>query len=293
MPSPKHSIEDTNKHTAEEEKPQEEEEPTTTNEPEVDPIAASNEDPSSSKSPALDSGDEEEEQEQGSSSSANETPAPTAAAAQWQAIWSPEYNAYYFFNPTTQETTWTNPLQPQASSSSSEAIEQGVAAAAASTSEATEANAEASSSTGPQLSMVAAHHAALQAAALAQGIDPLLAHLDPTLLQSTIPGSSGPSELPTFAAKFNARTGQFAPASSRTPGHLSEFERAKRMSEFYFDVNKWEEDLAQRGGRLMGDEEDEEGGAGKKRKRPTKKDLERFKEQKRQKKIAKTAWLRT
>lgn len=76
----------------------------------------------------------------------------------------------------------------------------------------------------------------------------------------------------------------------------------KRMSEFYFDVNKWEEDLAR-------EHEQSEETSGKKRKRPTKKDLvsvfsmytisflafvqERFKEQKRLKKIAKTAWLRT
>lgn len=60
--------------------------------------------------------------------------------------------------------------------------------------------------------------------------------------------------------------------SSRTPGHLSEFERAKRMSEFYFDVGKWEEDLAKRGGRNMG-EEDGEDETGKKRKRPSKKDI--------------------
>ena len=83
------------------------------------------------------------------------------------------------------------------------------------------------------------------------------------------------------------------------------------MSEFYFDVGKWEEDLAKRGGSIRAEEGDEEGGSGKKRKRPSKKDLvscimaihdllilistwqERFKEQKKQKKIAKTAWLRT
>lgn len=39
----------------------------------------------------------------------------------------------------------------------------------------------------------------------------------------------------------------------------------KRMSEFYFDVNQWEEDLAR--------EQESEGSSGKKRKRPTKKDL--------------------
>ncbi|KIM36387.1 hypothetical protein M413DRAFT_449258 [Hebeloma cylindrosporum] len=245
-------------------------------------------DPVSSKSSA-DEGENNEQGEQPGPSSSGATPTPTAETPpQWQAIWSPEYNAYYFFNPTTQETTWVNPLQPEASSSAT------AASSSSSATQGTEDNAEAGQSTGPVLSAVAAQHAALQAAALAQGIDPLLAHLDPSLLTSTVPGSTGPADLPTFTAKFNARTGQFAPMSSRTPGHLSEYERAKRMSEFYFDVNKWEEDLAKRGGSIMAEEgDDEEGGSGKKRKRPTKKDLERFKEQKRLKKIAKTAWLRT
>jgi len=70
----------------------------------------------------------------------------------------------------------------------------------------------------------------------------------------------------------------------RDPSHLSEHERAKRMSQFYFDVGAWEEELEQQ------DATEEER---KKKRKPTKKDLERFKEQKRQKKIAKTAWLRT
>ena len=51
------------------------------------------------------------------------------------------------------------------------------------------------------------------------------------------------------------------------------------MSEFYFDVGKWEEDLARRGGRLMAEEGDptgEEGAREKKRKRPSKKDLVRI-----------------
>ena len=87
------------------------------------------------------------------------------------------------------------------------------------------------------------------------------------------------TDLPSFTARFNARTGQFTPATARQPGHLSEHERAKRMSEFYFDVGKWEEDLARRGGRLMAEEGDptgEEGAREKKRKRPSKKDLVRI-----------------
>ncbi|KAJ3501248.1 hypothetical protein NLJ89_g9427 [Agrocybe chaxingu] len=236
-------------------------------------------DASSSKSPeASDSKDKEDEGEKQEDTSES-TSAPTTDPSQWQAVYAPQYNAYYFYNSVTQETTWTNPLQPQSSTS------QTTLASAASTDEpATETNAEASTSTGPPQTAAQARYAALQAAAAQQGIDPLLAHLDPTLLT--------PADLPTFTARFNARTGKFAPDSSRTPGHLSEYERAKRMSEFYFDVNKWEEQLAERGGSNMAEEGDE-GGSGKKRKRPTKKDLERFKEQKKQKKIAKTAWLRT
>jgi hypothetical protein len=114
-----------------------------------------------------------------------------------------------------------------------------------------------------------------------------------------------------FTAKFNRHTGAFARADARDPSHLSETERAKRMSQFYFDVDAWESELASRGGSIKNtdphgtqagssgaggaasDEWEDDGAGGRKRKRPTKKDLERFKEQKRQKKLAKTAWLRS
>ncbi|TFK75543.1 hypothetical protein BDN72DRAFT_757513 [Pluteus cervinus] len=198
------------------------------------------------------------------------------SSTSWQAIWSPQYNAYYFYNAETQETTWTNPLQPEepAASSSSAPIEP--------------AEPE-SPEAGPSTSAAASHRAALEAAALAQGIDPSLAYLDPSLVQS-IGGAPIPGSLPpSFSAKFNARTGQFARPDARDPTHLSEFERAKRMSQFYFDVNAWETEVAQR----HAVEAEEEAAGTKKRKRPSKKDLERFKEQKKQKKIAKTAWLRT
>jgi hypothetical protein len=97
-----------------------------------------------------------------------------------------------------------------------------------------------------------------------------------TSLSYRRPLSPNQTDLSSFTARFNSRTGQFTPATARQPGHLSEHERAKRMSEFYFDVEKWEEDLARRGGRLMGEEDDpadEEGTKEKKRKRPSKKDL--------------------
>ncbi|TRM67150.1 hypothetical protein BD626DRAFT_484877 [Schizophyllum amplum] len=190
---------------------------------------------------------------------------PSAEGTPWQAVFAPQYNAYYFFNNQTGETTWQNPLDPSASASSS--------AAGPSISSAAE-------QPTPQQPQPYAPYDAVQQAALQQGIDPALAYLDPTLASSS---SSTPAQ--AFQAKFNARTGAFTAMNARDPSHLSEYERMKRMSDVFFDVNKWEQEVQTR------DAEEQE--AGKKRKRPTKKDLERFKEQKKQKKIAKTAWLRT
>ncbi|KAG2046031.1 hypothetical protein BDR06DRAFT_965456 [Suillus hirtellus] len=187
---------------------------------------------------------------------------PTAGS--WQAIWSPQHNAYYFYNSETKETTWVNPLQPAASESEPSS------------------SSSSTSQSGPS-TIIDSHYATLQANAMAQGIDPSLAHLDPSLASS----SGVPSNL-MCTAKFNARTGAFAKVDSRDPTHLSEYERAKRMSEFYFDVGAWESAVEARNRAEI-----EAEGEGKKRKRPTKKDLERFKEQKKLKKIAKTAWLRT
>ncbi|KAF7343400.1 WW domain-containing protein [Mycena venus] len=198
--------------------------------------------------------------------------APVAAPTAWQAIFSPQFNAYYFYNSETQETTWTNPLVPP-----EPAAESASTSAAPADESSTEAGAAETSSIP--------HYAALQNAAIAQGIDPALAYLDPSLAAST--SSADPAGLPSFQAKFNARTGQFAAMDSRTPAHLSEYERAKRMSDVFFDVAAWEQNLAQQHAA------EAEGSAEKKRKRPTKKDLERFKQQKKLKKIAKTAWLRT
>ncbi|TFY61634.1 hypothetical protein EVG20_g6985 [Dentipellis fragilis] len=239
-------------------------------------------------------------------------PAPAAGAltaGDWQAIWSPAHNAYYFFNAATQQTTWENPLQPTAGPSSSSASPPDASSA--------QSPSGTGAGAGAALPAIASMYA-LQEAAAAQGIDPSLAFLDPSLA-----GQAGPSGAYAYSAKFNARTGAFAKPDGRDPTHLSEYERAKRMSQVYFDVGAWEKEVEAR------KEEEEENG--KKRKRPTKKDLvslrscllwllgtlrrysardtavgvyvlrrlthlpfqDRFKEQKRLKKIAKTAWLRT
>jgi len=164
-----------------------------------------------------------------------------SAQGDWQAIWSPQHNAYYFFNSRTNETTWTNPLENGASQPSAS-----------------------SSSVQPNSDPSTSHYNAQAAAAAAQGIDSSLAYLDPTLGA----GPSNPSGF-SYTARFNARTGTFAKPDARNPDHVSEYERMKRMSEFYFDVNAWEQDVEQR-------KAEEEAEGGKKRKKPTKKDLVSF-----------------
>ena len=125
----------------------------------------------------------------------SEAAAAVAAAApvtEWQAIWAPQYNAYYFYNSVTQETTWTNPLQPEASSSYTTSSTGHTAPGGSSNNDdGNEQDVDASASMG--LTTAASHYAALQAAAIAEGIDPGLAHLDPTLLASVQGTSSVPS----------------------------------------------------------------------------------------------------
>ncbi|KAI0301315.1 hypothetical protein BC826DRAFT_1101932 [Russula brevipes] len=236
------------------------------------------------------------------------TSAAAASSGSWQAIWSPAHNAYYFFNAHTHETTWVNPLQPSTATTPSAASQATPdPSAALSTSTITSTNPSTSTSSAAPVPSAADANAqeegsssgsssgatpvpasvaqiyALQEAAAAQGIDPSLAHLDPSLAGPSAPGSAY-----NFSARFNAHTGTFTRPDGRDPTHLSEYERMKRMSSVYFNMEEWEQEVAQR--KIS---EDEDAANGKKRKRPTKKDLDRFKEQKRLKKIAKTAWLRT
>ena len=172
-----------------------------------------------------------------------------ASQGAWQAIYSPQYNTYYFYNTETQETTWTNPLQS--------------AEPAASTSTSQEPDAQ----NPAALSSMDPRYVALQQAAIAQGIDPALAYLDPSLGAPMPSASVGPDGM-AFSAKFNARTGQFTRPDGRDPTHLSEYDRMKRMSQFYFDVGAWEEQLSEQGGSIKGGDD-----ATRKRKRPSKKDL--------------------
>ena len=230
------------------------------------------------------SGSSAPEAETNNGSGAEPTPASssTSAAAptgNWQALWSPVHSAYYFYNSVTHETTWVNPLQPSTApdESASSSTPSASASASAPATGADNPDAEAddpSSSTAPSSSGATpvpasiAQIYALQEAAVAQGIDPSLAHLDPSLAGG--PSAPGGSGAYNFSAKFNAHTGTFTRPDGRDPTHLSEYERMKRMSSVYFNMEQWEQEVAQRKA-----QEDEDAANGKKRKRPTKKDLVR------------------
>lgn len=183
--------------------------------------------------------------------------ATATSGTPWTAVFSPQHGSYYFFNSETNETTWENPLAPPADAQQAEP-----------TSDSTSESTDLPPSQPESSATKAEPYTPQQYAAIAQGIDPSLAYLDPSLGASasttSTPGSYGAT------AKFNARTGQFTRPDGRDPTHLSEYERAKRMSEFYFDVGAWEQQRDK-------DRQDEAEAAaiGKKKKRPSKKDLVR------------------
>lgn len=200
----------------------------------------------------------------------------------WQAIYSPAHGAYYFFNAVTQETTWTNPLVPDSSTT---------AAASSSTTSATQSldphNSSTANPSEPSSSLSAAvpqpSTSTLRTLPTADelgGIDPDLAFLDPSLAYTSSSSKLPGGAVPTFTAKFNAHTGRFASgaAGARDPNHVSEYERAKRMSEAYFDVDEWKKQVEERENAKKRelDEDDAYDGGGKRSKKPTKADLVSF-----------------
>lgn len=202
---------------------------------------------------------------------------PVPSQAEWQAVWSPAHNAYYFYNTRTAETTWVNPLDPSASSSSS------TLAATASSSATQPHTAPAPTPTPAATDDVPKPP---QDLSYLNGIDPELAYLDPTL---AVPSAGAKGPVPTFTARFGARSGKFTAMDGRQPEHLSEAARAQRMSSVYFDTAAWEREIAERDAKAKADQE---AGVGEKRKRVTKADIERFKAQKQAKKAIRNAWLR-
>ncbi|KAG8723151.1 hypothetical protein FRC09_004545 [Ceratobasidium sp. 395] len=197
---------------------------------------------------------------------------PVPTQTEWQAIWAPTHNAYYFYNSRTAETTWVNPLDPSSSASTSTPQPQ--------------AQTQPEPQTDKSKQDEAKPEEAPRDLSYLNGIDPELAYLDPTL---AVPSGGAKGPVPTFSARFGARSGKFTAMDGRQPEHLSEAARAQRMSSVYFDTAAWEREIAERDAKAKADDE---AGVGDKRKRVTKADIERFKAQKQAKKAMRNAWLR-
>ncbi|KAI5481170.1 WW/Rsp5/WWP domain containing protein [Pseudohyphozyma bogoriensis] len=172
----------------------------------------------------------------------------------WTAVWSADANAYYYWNANTQEVTWENPLAGGAS-----------------------ANAEASTSSKP------ADGGDGRSAVDYGGIDPELAYLDPNLARAAGAGGSAP----VFQARFNSRTGRFQGDPSMNPDRISDFSRAERQQNAYYDVGGWNESLEGRGIKRAGEETD-----GRKAKKPTAKQVEQWKQKKVEKQKRALSWLK-
>ncbi|CUA73049.1 hypothetical protein RSOLAG22IIIB_10493 [Rhizoctonia solani] len=192
---------------------------------------------------------------------------PVPSQNEWQAIWSPAHNAYYFFNSRTSETTWVNPLDPTSTPATTTAQPEPEP----------ESKDEQAPTTDEQPPADLSY---------LNGIDPELAYLDPTL---AVPSGGAKGPVPTFSARFGARDGKFTAMDGRRPEHLSEAARAQRMSAVYYDTEAWEREIAERDAKAKAEAE---AGAGDKRKRVTKADIERFKAQKKAKQAMRNAWLR-
>ncbi|KAF8626093.1 hypothetical protein AX15_005088 [Amanita polypyramis BW_CC] len=190
------------------------------------PTAVVEREESSSRGPSPTTADEEKDQDQDQDQGTSPEPESTggndhrsndkgmgvetvASPGAWQAIYSPQYNAYYFYNAETQETTWANPLAPSSDPTSG--------SASASTSSELDAEQDPMAA-----SIMDPRYAAMQQAAIAQGIDPALAYLDPSL-DSSMPSTSAVPGGFAFTAKFNARTVRAHEA------HESVLLRRKRM----------------------------------------------------------------
>ncbi|WRT68500.1 uncharacterized protein IL334_005476 [Kwoniella shivajii] len=194
----------------------------------------------------------------------------------WQAVWSPEQNAWYFWNTKSGQVSWTNPLEPSSSTSTmtpQPPLPSGPAPAS-------------SSAPTPAAGGYNAFEHDRDYDSSVPEIDPGLAHL---FGESSTGGGMGRGLDSTLQkAKFNSRTGKFTGNEYQyTVGHLDEYNRAKRMNNHYFDVDAWEKQKFEENQKRKRDEEQ-----GITDKKITKKDMDRFRKKAQEKKARSQAWLR-
>lgn len=123
----------------------------------------------------------------------------------WQPVWDDAYQAYYFYNALTNETTWTNPRVPTA---------------------------EPALTGDPPLP-------------LEDEPDPNLTYnptihgdYDPSAPYAQQPATAAPGDEYVARGAFNRFTGKFQPSSSRrVPETYNDENKTRRQMEFYFDVD--------------------------------------------------------
>lgn len=159
--------------------------------------------------------------------------------------------AWYFWNSATGDVTWTNPLEP-APLTDAGADSSAPADPPLPNEPPPSANASSSKSFQPPLPPPAF------------GLPPPIPDIDPDLAyllpMTQRVGPSGDSLGTGQSAAFNARTGRFAPADTNyTYDHLDEYNRMKRMSSHYFDVEAWEKQRQQEHDKRRRDEAEGKG----------------------------------
>ncbi|SDA01433.1 BZ3500_MvSof-1268-A1-R1_Chr10-1g02661 [Microbotryum saponariae] len=195
-------------------------------------------------------------------------PAPPATGVHkgrdpnWTAVWDPTAQAYYFHHTLTGVTQWTNPFEAPVDSTPTTQPTAGPSTTTATTT----ADAQ-DDDPNSHINY--------------RGIDPDLAFLDPNLARQQTRGGAAP----VFQARFNSKTGRFQGDPSMVPDRISDYSRSSRQQQAFYDTNAWTESLQGRG-LYQGQQDEVEEQGGRKRK-PSSKEVQAFKDKKEQKKRAK------
>lgn len=214
----------------------------------------------------------------------------------WQAVWDATRNAWYFWNSVTQETTWENPLAGKGADKGGKPAEDPASRLEGDAGEGKTAAQVVSNMTDEEV-------------ALACGIDPDLAYLDPGMYATEIQqarmgmgtgasSSSAGGAGYRLAGAFDSRTGEFVPlqkvgqGAEHDPSRLGHAFQADRQMSAFFDVQQYHEERKREHEAQQGAQTTDDDGRIK-RHRPTKKELKQFKERAKEKKAAKHAWLRS
>lgn len=123
----------------------------------------------------------------------------------WQPVWDETYQAYYFYNSLTNETTWTNPRVPTAKPAL-----------------AGDPPLPLEDEPDPNLTYNPAIHG----------------DYDPSAPYAQQPAAVAPGDEYVARGAFNRFTGKFQPATSRrVPETYNDENKTRRQMEFYFDVD--------------------------------------------------------